>query len=50
MNKSSERFQNMLSLFKTLRTEGVLTQAELKEHMRLQGSTISYLVNDLRKE
>ena len=50
MNKSNERFQNMRALFKTLRTEGVLTQAELKDHLQLQGSTISYLVNDLRKE
>ncbi len=50
MNKSNERFQNMFALFKTLRTEGVLTQAELKDRLQLQGSTISYLVNDLRKE
>jgi predicted NBD/HSP70 family sugar kinase len=40
----------MFSLFKTLRNKGVLTQSELKDHLQLQRSTISYLVNDLRKE
>lgn len=48
MNKSNERFQNMFALFKTLRVEHFLTQAELKERLHLQASTVSYLVNDLR--
>ena len=50
MNKSQERYQNMMALFRTLRLEEVLTQAELKERLQLQASTVSYLVNDLRKE
>lgn len=48
MNKSQERYQNMFSLFRTLRLEGTLTQAELKDRLHLQASTISYLVNDLK--
>lgn len=39
----------MFLLFKTLRNNGVLTQAELKEILKLQRSTVSYLVNDLRQ-
>ena len=50
MNKSQERYQNMFSLFRTLRLEGTLTQAELKDRLHLQASTISYLVNDMKRE
>lgn len=50
MNKSQERYQNMFSLFRTLRLEGTLTQSELKDRLHLQASTISYLVNDLKRE
>lgn len=48
MNKTNERFHNLLALFDTLRLEGSITQAELKDRMQLQASTVSYLVNDLR--
>ena len=50
MNKSQERYQNMFSLFRTLRLEGTLTQSELKDRLQLQASTISYLVNDMKRE
>ena len=50
MGKINERHQNMTSLFRTLRLEGTLTQAELKDRLHLQASTISYLVNDLKKQ
>jgi len=48
MNKTNERYFNLAKLFNTLRLEGSSTQAELKEKLGLQASTISYLVNDLR--
>ncbi len=50
MGKINERHQNMTSLFRILRLEGTLTQADLKERLHLQASTISYLVNDLKKQ
>lgn len=50
MSKINERYRNMFSLFRTLRLEGTLTQAELKERLHLQASTVSYLVNDLKKQ
>ena len=50
MSKINERYLNMFSLFKTLRLEGTLTQADLKERLHLQASTVSYLVNDLKKQ
>ncbi|MDY0287236.1 MAG: ROK family transcriptional regulator [Sphaerochaeta sp.] len=50
MAKINERYRNMLSLFRTLRLEGTLTQADLKERLHLQASTVSYLVNDLRQQ
>lgn len=49
MNKKSERKQNLALLIGTLRRYGPLTQAQLKEHCGVQASTISYLVNDLKK-
>jgi predicted NBD/HSP70 family sugar kinase len=50
MNKTNERFHNLAHLFTTLRLEGATTQADLKEKLGLQASTISYLVNDLRSK
>jgi len=50
MSKINERYRNMFSLFRTLRGEGTLTQADLKERLHLQASTVSYLVNDLKKQ
>ncbi len=49
MNKVTERVQNLTGIFQTLRIEGAMTQADLKERHALQASTISYLVQDLRK-
>jgi hypothetical protein len=49
MNKKTERKQNLALLIGTLRRYGPLTQAQLKEHCGVQASTISYLVNDLKK-
>ncbi len=50
MSKINERYRNMFTLFRTLRLEGTLTQADLKERLHLQASTVSYLVNDLRQQ
>ena len=50
MNKTNERFYNLANLFTTLRLEGATTQADLKEQLKLQASTISYLVNDLKSK
>ncbi len=50
MSKIHERYRNMFSLFRTLRLEGTLTQADLKDRLNLQASTVSYLVNDLKKQ
>lgn len=49
MNKKTVRKQNLTLLIETLRRNGPLTQARLKEHCNVQASTISYLVNDLKK-
>jgi len=49
MNKKNLRVQNLALLIGTLRRHGPLTQARLKEHCGVQASTISYLVNDLKK-
>ncbi len=44
----SERQHNLKRVFQFLRTERECTQAELKNQLVLQASTISYLVNDLK--
>ena len=50
MNKKTERTQNLRLVIEMLRRNGAMSQARLKEHCGLQASTISYLVNDLKKE
>lgn len=49
MNKKTERKQNLALLIDTLRRYGPLTQARLKDYCGVQASTISYIVNDLKK-
>lgn len=49
MNKKTERKQNFVCLIETLRRYGPLTQARLKEYCGVQASTVSYIVNDLKK-
>lgn len=49
MNKKSERKQNLVMVIEALRRVGAMTQARLKEYCGLQASTVSYLVNDLKK-
>lgn len=49
MNKKTERKQNLALLIETLRRYGPLTQARLKEYCGVQASTVSYIVNDLKK-
>ena len=48
MNKVNERYHNLNSLFRILRSEGSITQVDLKDRLSLQASTVSYLVNDFR--
>lgn len=50
MNKKTVRMHNLALLIGTMRRHGPLTQARLKEHCGVQASTISYLVNDLKKD
>lgn len=49
MNNRNERYKNLLHVVDVLRKHGSLSQAQLSDLCGLQASTISYLVNDLRK-
>ena len=49
MNKGMERKQNLLQIIEMLRRHGAMTQALLKGYCQLQASTVSYLVNDLKR-
>ena len=49
MNKRTEKRQNLAQLLAVLRRYGPLTQARIKEYCGLQASTVSYLMNDLKR-
>ena len=48
MNRINDRKRNLLRMVDVLKREGPMTQTMLKEHMNMQASTASYLVNDLK--
>ncbi len=50
MNKMVERRQNLKMIIEMLRLNGPVSQNVLKDQCRLQASTISYLINDLKTE
>lgn len=50
MNKQTERKSNLRRIIETLRMCGPVPQARLKEQCGLQASTVSYLINDLKRE
>jgi predicted NBD/HSP70 family sugar kinase len=48
MSRTITRKHNLRNIIEILKREGPMTQTVLKEHVNLQASTVSYLVNDLR--
>lgn len=49
LNRLNDRKRSLLQIIDLLRLEGEITQSRLRDTLQLQGSTVSYLVNDLKK-